>query len=329
MENGSEEILVSVCCAVYNQANFIRETLDGIVMQNTNFNFEVLVNDDCSTDGTTEIIRDYEKKYPDLIKPIYHNENQYSKGISVNYENNFNRVKGKYIALCEGDDYWIAPDKLQIQVDYLEAHPDYSLVYTDFKSFDQTEKKFYDNDFTRNWFLNPTFRIHLIHTLYLAPCTWMFRTGNLPVIPEECVDGTYCMMLEFLAKYKVKCIEKVTAVYRVLHESACHSDALNKRYNFLHSVIALQNYYMQKFNAKAELVTEVHYHMYNRIYKLAQAQGDFAFIKVMRDFWRKNTCRNLSDREYYFCSRVPHLLYPLFYVAYKIKMLVNHLLKKR
>lgn len=329
IKKGSEEILVSVCCAVYNQVNFIRDTLDGFVMQKTNFRFEVLVNDDCSTDGTTDIIREYENKFPELIKPVYHNENQYSKGISVNYVNNFSRVKGKYIALCEGDDYWIASDKLQLQADYLESNLDCAITYTDYKSYDQTEEKFYDNLYDRDNFLHPSFRLHLIHTMYLAPCTWMFRTEALPQIPDGCVDGTYCMMLEFLAKHKVAYLDKVTAVYRVQHESACHSDALDKRYNFLQGVIKLQDYYMQKFDSKPELVKEVHYHMYNRTYKLAQAQGDFAFIKVMRDFWKKNPCRNFSDRVYYFCSGMPHLLNPMFFAAYQLKRSVKYLLKKR
>jgi glycosyltransferase involved in cell wall biosynthesis len=97
------------------------------MMQKTNFLFEVLVHDDASTDGTVDIIREYETKYPDIIKPIYQTENQYSKGISISPTYQFPRAKGKYIALCEGDDYWTDPLKLQKQVDFLEANPTYSL----------------------------------------------------------------------------------------------------------------------------------------------------------------------------------------------------------
>lgn len=98
-------------------------------MQKTTFPFEVLIHDDASTDGTADIIREYEIKYPDIVKPIYQKENQYSKGIAISRTYNYPRAKGKYIALCEGDDYWIDPLKLQKQVDFLEGHSDYSMSF--------------------------------------------------------------------------------------------------------------------------------------------------------------------------------------------------------
>ena len=99
-------------------------------MQQTNFAFEVLIHDDASTDGTTEIIKEYEAKYPDIIKPIYEDENQWVKGRRGSAVFNFPRAKGKYIALCEGDDYWTDPLKLQKQVDFLEKSLDYSMCST-------------------------------------------------------------------------------------------------------------------------------------------------------------------------------------------------------
>ncbi|MGY5846891.1 glycosyltransferase family 2 protein [Salegentibacter sp. HM20] len=118
--------LVSISCITYNHKNYIEECLNGFLMQQTNFSFEILIYDDASTDGTTEIIKEYEIKYPDLIRPIYQLENQYSKGQrGINVKYNFSRAKGKYIALCEGDDYWTDPYKLQKQVDFLESHPAY------------------------------------------------------------------------------------------------------------------------------------------------------------------------------------------------------------
>lgn len=116
-----EEIAVSVICNAFNHEAFIRQCLDGIVAQKTNFNFEVLVHDDASTDGTADIIRIYEKKYPKIMKPIYQIENQYSKGDIFQFQ--YPRVQGKYVAFCEGDDYWTDPFKLQKQFDAMEAHP--------------------------------------------------------------------------------------------------------------------------------------------------------------------------------------------------------------
>lgn len=118
------DIEVSVICNTYNHEKYIRKALEGFVMQKTNFAFEVLIHDDASTDKTADIIREYETKYPEIIKPVYQKENQYSKGIKYSKLYQHPRVKGKYVAFCEGDDYWCDPLKLQKQYDAMEAHPE-------------------------------------------------------------------------------------------------------------------------------------------------------------------------------------------------------------
>lgn len=134
-----ESPIVSICCITYNHAAFIRKALDGFLMQEPPTGvpkdelwYEILIHDDSSTDGTTEIIKEYATKYPDRIFPLYEAENQYLKvggtrGIDLF---NYNRARGKYIAYCEGDDYWIDPHKLQKQVDFMESHPEYSITCT-------------------------------------------------------------------------------------------------------------------------------------------------------------------------------------------------------
>ena len=140
------DIIVAIKVIVYNHEPYLRDCLEGFVMQQTNFPFVAIVHDDASTDGSAAIIREYEEKYPDIIKPIYETENQYSK-----YDGSLGRIMNaavdatgaKYVAMCEGDDYWTDPLKLQKQVDFLEAHPEYSMccnatrwLYSDNKTFD-------------------------------------------------------------------------------------------------------------------------------------------------------------------------------------------------
>ena len=127
----SEEIIVSISCLAFNHGPYIRQCLEGFMMQETNFSFEVLIHDDASTDDTSKIIKEYEKRYPDVIKPIYQKVNQYSQGIKPTLKYNFPRAQGKYIALCEGDDYWTDRLKLQKQVDFLEQNPSFSLCFHD------------------------------------------------------------------------------------------------------------------------------------------------------------------------------------------------------
>ena len=116
--------MVSVFCAVYNHEKYLRQCLDGFVMQKTNFAFEVIIHDDASTDHSADIIREYTQKYPNIFRPIYQEKNQYSQGISFTKEYMLPLARGKYHASCEGDDYWCDENKLQMQFDAMEAHPE-------------------------------------------------------------------------------------------------------------------------------------------------------------------------------------------------------------
>ncbi len=135
-----EEILVSVICQTYNHENYIEDALKGFVSQKTDFKYEVLINDDASTDSTPNIIKHYEEKYPDIIKPVYQKENCYSKGIRITDDILFPLAKGKYIAYCEGDDWWCDENKLQKQVDFLENHSEYSACTHSSYIFNQLDK---------------------------------------------------------------------------------------------------------------------------------------------------------------------------------------------
>lgn len=115
--------LVSVICFVYNHGKYVENALKGFVMQQTNFPFEVIIHDDASTDNSPEIIKSFSLRYPKIFKPIYQSENQYSKESGRVTKIAFNATRGKYIAFCEGDDYWIDPFKLQKQVNILESDP--------------------------------------------------------------------------------------------------------------------------------------------------------------------------------------------------------------
>lgn len=120
-----EKCMVTILCPAYNHEKYIRQTLESFLAQKTDFKFEILVHDDASTDGTADIIREIAAKYPDVVFPTFQVENQYSKG-AVIMDILLPNARGKYVALCEGDDYWSDNDKLQLQVDWLENNPEYS-----------------------------------------------------------------------------------------------------------------------------------------------------------------------------------------------------------
>ncbi|WP_316839650.1 glycosyltransferase family 2 protein [Pedobacter gandavensis] len=119
METTDQQIMVSICCLTYNHEKYIKQAVEGFVMQKTNFSVEIIIGEDCSTDHTREILNDYVSRYPDKIRIITSPTNV---GANNNAVRVFKAVRGKYIAICDGDDYWTDPLKLQKQVDFLEEN---------------------------------------------------------------------------------------------------------------------------------------------------------------------------------------------------------------
>lgn len=132
-----EKPLVSICCITYNHEHYIKDALDGFIMQNTNFLYEIVISDDCSKEGTRKVIEEYKKKYPSLIRDVSPEKNM---GSSENFIYVQQCAKGKYIAICEGDDYWTDPLKLQKQVDILEADETLMACCTSYSIVDNHSK---------------------------------------------------------------------------------------------------------------------------------------------------------------------------------------------
>lgn len=211
-------VLVSISCITYNHVQYIRQCLDSFLMQKTNFAFEILIHDDCSTDGTTEVIREYEIKYPNIIKPIYEDENQYQQGKPIGSAIwNYPRSSGKYIALCEGDDYWIDPLKLQKQVDFMESHPDYSLCFHDYNQLWPDGNKVLISKKLSNP-LNCSIRDAILGGGgYMATNSMLFRRQcieNYPLWASMGV-GDFPLMLILFHLGKVAHLNIIGSVYRI------------------------------------------------------------------------------------------------------------------
>jgi glycosyltransferase involved in cell wall biosynthesis len=279
MNQSNIEPLVSICCLTYNHAPYIRDAIEGFLMQKTNFPIEILIHDDASTDGTADIIREYEAQYPDIIKPIYQTENQYSKGINPYPAFVYPLARGKYIALCEGDDYWIDPYKLQKQVDFLEANPEYGLVHTNCKknTVGQETQLQSDEMITSGYI----FKELISHEFFISTLTvcvkkelimhWYESIKEVSRI-KDWKMGDYPLWLEGSLKTKFKYLEDVTAVYRILPKSASHSSKKYKRYNFFKSVYDIKFYFFEKSNLSSEIKEKIlinyykgllHYSRYN------------------------------------------------------------------
>ena len=216
--------LVNIVCLCYNHESFIRQALDGFVMQKTTFPFKIVVHDDASTDNSVNIIKEYENRFPQLFHCIYRKENWYSQKKDILLDVFENYCNGKYIALCEGDDYWTDPYKLQKQVDFLEAHPDYVMCSHCFDQYIQNGKllikeKKKENEGTEYDLINLLIGKWLTQTL-----TVMFRRKALDLDLLRSYKNSQDVVLFYalLKKGKGYCLSDIMGVYRV-HEGGVWS----------------------------------------------------------------------------------------------------------
>lgn len=210
--------LVSIRCLAYNHARFIKDALDGFLMQETTFPFEIVIHDDASTDETASIIREYEKNFPDIVKPIYESENLYSKNDGSLDKVVDGMCQGKYIAFCEGDDYWTSKDKLQKQVEILERDDSVSMVHSDFDTVDEDGVKIVRSRYTkfRARSLKENALITLFKTNYIMTLSTVLRREVFfSEILEKC-PFRYDYALFFSAAFmgKIKYIPLKMGAYR-------------------------------------------------------------------------------------------------------------------
>lgn len=308
-------VVVSISCITYNHAPYIRECLDGFLMQQCDFDFEILIHDDASTDGTQEIIKKYQLKYPEIIKPIFQTENQWSKGVrGINFRFNFPRAKGKYIALCEGDDYWTDPQKLQKQVDFLEKNEDFSFC------FHRTSVLYKDKLVSSapfNW--RTVFTIEdLIINLPIPKraLSMMFRKKAIPdpfpfswMRPGQ-INLDFTLQILAARNGKIKYLKKDMGVYRV-HSGGVWSseDAIKKIDSSIENLYFLEGRFENQQKWKSCFNKGVQRLMFQKVEEYIKL-GD---IRLAKQVFKKIDIRVVK-------YLAPHGLYRFFKVVLRLKL---------
>lgn len=252
INNSQNKILktpqVSVILLVYNQSQFLRQALEGLLMQRTSFSYEVIVHDDASTDGSKNIIEEYALIFPHIIYPIYQQENKYSVlGINFVFKYAVSKSKGKYIAMCAGDDYWIDPMKLQKQVDILELNPNLGLTHTKAAKFDQKK-----NEFNGRIGFNVNNLEELLTENTIVALTVCLRKTLLlqyynEVKPHKRPEWTtedFPTWAWFIQHSRIKFLDDYTAVYRSYLGSLSNIKNDQKRLVFSEGVYDVVDYYL-------------------------------------------------------------------------------------
>lgn len=214
MENNSSEIepLVSVCVVTYNHEAFIRESLDSILNQKTSFKIEVLINDDASTDNTAEILKEYERQFPDIIKPLYQKVNQRSIfGSGMNPRFNYPRVKGRYVAILDGDDFWMNEEKLQKQFDFLEKNEGYSGCFHN--TLRSTGRLHHDENFYGEYTLEDMFSNWIVPSGALMFRSRLLDSQSLDFLKDQ-KQGDYSLSFYLLRQLPFFAFKDVDSYYR-------------------------------------------------------------------------------------------------------------------
>jgi glycosyltransferase involved in cell wall biosynthesis len=263
------EPLVSVMIVTYNQEPYISEAIESVLNQKVNFPIEIVIGEDASSDGTREIVRGYEKKYPNIIRVITSENNV---GLIKNYYRTEKACRGKYIAWCEGDDFWHNQYKLQKQVDYMESHPECGLVHSDYSRYyvaeDRTINNF--NHITNNK-LHDNLDICSVlrggKYLYILTCTVLARREILfKVIDSDPLvyrTSTFSVCdtvrwAEIAQQSKTHYIDESLSTYRIIRNSISKSSNPVKRLEFGKSINELFLYLVEKHNLPK---SEYEYHL--------------------------------------------------------------------
>ena len=270
-------LMVTIQCLSYNHSAYIRQCLNGFVMQKTNFHFEVIVHDDASTDETAIIIQEYAEKYPQIIKPIFECENQFFKKDNSLWRIMSTHTHGKYIAMCEGDDYWTDPYKLQKQVDFLESHPDYVMCSHRFNQYIQDKNLLEEEkDLT---FQGADYDLkNLIGGKWLTQTlTVMYRRDALDLQRYESYGMSLDMILfyELLRNGKGYCFPDVMGVYR-LHKGGVWSEVSINQQRLIEFKARLAIYEVEKSDDAATFI----------LFQFAKAMSRIWMLKQWRMFVR-------------------------------------------
>ena len=299
----NQDIKVTIRCITYNQKDYIRQCLDGFVMQRTNFRFEAIVHDDASTDGTAEIVREYAEKYPDIIKPIFETENQYSK-----HDGSLGRImnantRGKYVAICEGDDYWTDPLKLQKQADFLDANPQCSLTYHACKNVFSTPCKVncLTGENVKDFYSDVDFVIHYP----FQTATVMYRKDILDSDLYKKAQAIGCVFGDVLLYFSasrfgtIEGVNEQMSVYR-RHEGGIsqhmyEADKLWKSYNDWLKVALLFGGKISSFIKKERLSALIvkaysykKYFLFLRLEALSLIKSPISFVQSLKTILRFN-----------------------------------------
>ena len=240
---------VSIICTVFNKEPWLKKTIDSFLAQQTEFAYEIILVDDASSDGSRSIIQDYQANYPDLIRAFYQDENQ---GISKTWVSICKEARGKYIARCDGDDFWLDPLKLQKQVDLLESKPDCKWSNTDFDIYDEQGTIVSKAGFANHTIpLADTYEKMLATRGFTMASTWLVDRELMLEVNQELdlttSDDTFNLQLELFQRTSLAYLDEATVAYTINQGSDSRPNDFFKLEHRFNRLLKTQLEYLDKY----------------------------------------------------------------------------------
>ncbi len=284
--------VLSVIVITYNHEKYIRQCITSILEQKTDFRFEIIIADDFSKDKTREICKELENKHSEKVRLLFQKQNV---GLMKNYLSVLKLCKGKYIAQIAGDDYFTDPEKLQKQKDYLQAHPEVGLVFTDCDFFYErtgvTERSVFSTGTKR---YTKSFEEHIAEKGFLAPMTWMYRAELSPLsfgYVQDYTDESFPYILDIFKHSNIHFLQQSTAVRRVQENSISHQSDSQRKFAYMKGVFDIQKEYAEKYKITPALKDVVFSKSYIQLLPLALQTEQKIFLEEAKNFFE---AKNIS-----------------------------------
>ena len=316
--------MVSIWCQSYNHKDYIKDAIESFLMQETNFTYEIIIHDDASTDGTIDILNEYEGKYSNVIRVIHQEKNIYNDKNRIRIIDEIKRheLHGKYVAYCEGDDCWIDSQKLQKQVDYMEEHTDCAMITHNaiWRNCETLEERIMNNDY-------PSGKVDIKEVLYQSPV--MLPTASIMLRKEnvymsdffiECGVGDYPLKLNVLSKGYIYYSNEVMSIYRYMTKGSWTASR-NKDYKFhiMHCLKMID--FLRKYNEH----TGRKYEKYIAVQTNRYANEILARIKDLTKERYIELWKEINEETNYIYNKILEKIQPWYKIVCDEELYINYL----
>ncbi|ANI89067.1 hypothetical protein A9P82_07055 [Arachidicoccus ginsenosidimutans] len=311
----TDEVVLSVCLTAYNEEKYIERAIESVLRQKTDFAYEIIVADDCSTDKTIDILQAYQQRLGERFKILYAEKN---RGLTVNFFEELEHVSGKFIAVLDADDEWTDENKLQAQVNLLQQHSNIGFVYTNFYYYREEDGSQTPGFINRVHNAATQYEDYLLN-VYIVPSTLCFRYSlvNFDLlrlfIQKKFITQDYSLFMDFNLKAQGYYLDKITTQYTIRQNSLSKLSDMKKRIDYFHKCYDIGTYFIEQYPVTPEVAATRDFNFRLKMLLTAWEIKDFSLVKqYARQLQLTDFLKHNPKAGYIYIASKSKLLYHLF-----------------